>query len=204
MKAKIEKISSRRIITGTALALVAVYLLSGLLAFVTENAARKDGSLANYTVRAEDFAWSGIENRDGVLITTDLDPQMIMEKDQKLISIKFYMESSAYPGEMAAYYTEPGDQAFSVQKRVWIRPDQGETNWYIMETGMKNITAIRLDPTMYAGNILTFGGFIFNREKSFGDYFALSYSDVYNFILYTGIISSVLKFLQEMITRKFD
>ena len=49
-----------------------------------------------------------------------------------------------------------------------------------------------------------FGDFIINEEKAFADYFTVSYGDVFNLILYTGIISSVLKFLQEMLKKQFD
>ena len=76
---KLKKISSRRIIAGTAMALVALFVFSGLFSFATETAARKNGSLSTQTMQAQDFAWSGIAVKDGEVITTDNDPQMIAE-----------------------------------------------------------------------------------------------------------------------------
>lgn len=201
---KLKKIPSRRIIAGTAVALVALFIVSGLFAFFTESSARKNGSLATKYMQAEDFAWSGIAVKDGATVTTDNDPQMVAEYPGRLTSIRFYMEHSKHPGEMTVYYTQPGDPGFSVQKRIWITPVQGQPGWYIMETNMKNVSAIRIDPTMYAGNVLEFGDFIINEEKAFADYFTVSYGDVFNLILYTGVISSVLKFLQEMLKKQFD
>lgn len=201
---KLKKISSRRIIAGTAMALVALFVFSGLFSFVTETAARKNGSLSTQTMHAQDFAWSGIAVKDGVVITTDNDPQMIAEYTGKITSIKMYMESSVHPGEMTVYYTQPGDRAFSVHKRLWLAPVRGQPGWFMVETPVKNITSLRIDPTMYAGNVLTFGDIVINSEKTFGEYFSVSYGDFFNLFLYTGVVSSVLKFLQEMIKREFD
>ena len=200
---KIKRISSPRIILFTAVSLVVLFVASGLLGFVTESMAAKNGSLETYTLTAEDFVWDGIRVRNNVVITTDNDPKMILEGQQKFTSLKFYMETSIYPGEMVVYYTEPGDLGFSSNKRLWIAPAD-QPNWYVVETGMKTVTSLRIDPTMYAGNQLVFGEFQFNPEKNFGDYFEISYGDVYNLIIYTGIISSVLKFLQEILRKEID
>ena len=200
---KIKKISSPAIIVFTALLLVGLFVAKGLLGFVTEVSARKNGRLGQYTLSATDFHWNGIAEKEGQIITTDNDPQMILEESKKFTSLKFYMESSIYPGEMCVYYTQPGDRAFSVQKRLWIVPAD-QMGWYMVETSMMDITALRIDPTMYAGNMLTFGDFIFNEEKNFGDYFSVSYGDVFDLVVYTGIISSVLKFLQEILKKEID
>ena len=200
---KIKKISSRAIIIFTAFLLVALFIAKGLYGYITEASARKNGSLSQYTVGATDFVWNGIVEKAGQVITTDNDPQMVLETQDKFTSVRFYMESSIYPGEMCVYYTQPGDEAFSVQKRLWIVPTD-QTGWYMVETSMMDVTSLRIDPTMYAGNVLTFGDFIFNEEKTFGDYFAVSYGDVFDLIVYTGIISSVLKFLQEMLKKEID
>lgn len=200
---KIKNISSKAIIAFTAVMLVALFFAKGLLGYVMETAAYKNGTLEAYTITATDFVWNGIREKNGQVITTDNDPQMLLDKPQKFTSLKFYMDVSIHPGEIVVYYTEPGDAGFSSQKRLWIVPTD-QTGWYMVETSMKNVTALRVDPTMYAGNVLTFGDFIFNQEKSLGDYFTVSYSDVFNLIVYTGIISSALKFLQEIIRKEID
>jgi hypothetical protein len=200
---KIKKISSFHIILFTAIMMIALFAARGVAYFAIESSAVKNGSLENYTLSAEDFVWNGIADKDGVIITTDNDPQLLLEGQQAFTSLEFYMESSLYPGEMVIYYTEPGDAGFSQRKRLWITPSD-QQNWYVVETGMKNITSLRIDPTMYAGNILDFGEFIFNEEKAFSDYFAVSYGDFFNLIVYAGIISSVLKFLQEMLKKEID
>lgn len=200
---KLKNLPSRTIIIGTAIILTAVFLLNGCISFLSESSARKDGSLLSKKMSVIDFVWNGIAEKEGVIITTDNDPQLILDGEQKFSSLRFYMESTAYPGEMVIYYTEKGDAGFSVQKRLWIVPDS-RMNWYIVKTPMKSVTSLRIDPTMYAGNILEFGDFIFNEEKSLGDYFDVSYGDIFNLVIYTGIISSVLKFLQEILKKQID
>ena len=187
----------------TAAMLIVLFVAKGVTGFVMENSAEKKGSLKSYTLSADDFVWSGVRYKNNEIVTTDNDPQLLLEGRQAFTSVEFYMKSSVYPGEMVVYYTEPGDAGFSVQKRLWIVPSD-KPDWYILETSMKNVTALRIDPTMYAGNVLEFGDFIFNGEKSFLDYFTVSYGDVYNLIIYTGIVSSILKFLQEILKREID
>ncbi len=200
---KIKKISSRTIIVFTVVLLIGLFVARGLFGYITETAARKNGSLSQHTVQSTDFVWNGIVEKEGQVITTDNDPQMVLETQDKFTSVKFYMESSIYPGEMCVYYTQPGDEAFSVQKRLWIVPTD-QSGWYMVETSMMDVTGLRIDPTMYAGNVLTFSDFIFNEEKSFSDYFTVSYGDVFDLIVYAGVISSVLKFLQEMLKKEID
>ena len=201
---KIKNISSRRIILGTAIALIVLFLLKGSFGLVTETMARKNGSLEYKVLSVQDMEWSGIENHDGVLITTDLDPQLATRDITCFSSLKFRMEYTIFPGEMVVYYMEPGDLGFSPAKRIWLTPVQGEMGWYTADTTMKKVSAVRIDPTMYAGNQLTFSDFIFNEEKTVADYFEISAGDIFNLFLYTGIISSVLKFLQEMLKKEFD
>ena len=200
---KIKNVSSKTIIGFTAVMLVTAFIVKGLWGYAVETSAFKNGTLETYTITSTDFVWNGIKEKDGQVVTTDNDPQMLLEKPQKFTSLKFYMDASIHPGEMVVYYTEPGDAGFSSQKRLWVVPTD-QLGWYTVETSLKNVTALRVDPTMYAGNILAFGDFTFNREKPLGDYFAVSYGDVFNLIVYTGIISSVLKFLQEIIRKEID
>ena len=42
------------------------------------------------------------------------------------------------------------------------------------------------------------------EEKSLGEYFDISYGDIFNLVIYTGIISSVLRFLQEILKKQID
>ena len=204
MVKKIEKIRSWQIILFSALLLVSLFLGWGTLNLARETAARKDGRLQERTVDLMRFLQMGVEWDGTVFKVTNYDPQLLMEQPQAFTSLKFYMESSMHPGEVVMYYSTEKAPGYSEHRRLWATSVDGEPNWYIVETPVKDVTALRLDPTMYIGNELMFGDFIFNREKSIGDYFTVTPGRVYELIVYTALISSCLRWLQEFITKKFE
>ena len=206
MVKKIEKIKSWQIILFSALLLVAVFIGTGLVRWSMDSSARKDGSMQRVTTDCLRFQCMGVEwtGEEWTFLITNPDPQMLMETPQAFTSLKFYMESSMHPGEVVMYYSTEKAPGYSEHRRLWANSVDGEPNWYLIETKVKNITALRLDPTMYIGNELTFGDFIFNREKSFGDFFEITSGRMYELIVYTAIISSCLRWLQEFITKKFE
>ena len=108
---KIKKISSFHIILFTAIMLVGLFVAKGVTGFVMENSAEKKGSLKSYTLSADDFVWSGVRYKNNEIVTTDNDPQLLLEGRQAFTSVEFYMKSSVYPGEM-----EQQAMAYSVLK----------------------------------------------------------------------------------------
>ena len=201
---KIAKIKAWQIFAVTALTFVLGFGMICSYHFVTESSARKDGSLYTHTATAEDFDMKDIKKTDGGWRTTDHDSQMKLKKEQKFSSMKFAMEYSVEPGEIVVYYKEPGDEHYSEQKRLWAQPVDGEDNRYIVKTNMKTVTALRLDPSMFAGNDLVFGDFIFNEEKTAADYFDVTYTHIFCLIVYTLVVASCLKYAQEFLTGKFE
>ena len=201
---KLKKITSKQIISLTSVFLVVLFVASGLLNWSRESVARKNGTLKSETISVNDFEIIGMIPVEDRLKSTDYDPQLVMDGNTKITSVRFYMESSMFPGEMTLYYTQGKDAGFSERKRVWATPVQGNSNWYIIDMPMKEVTSFRIDPTMYPGNEMKFGDFIINEETDFLSYFEISYVTIFNFIVYTGLISSVFKYLVELINRKFD
>ncbi|MBQ8604965.1 MAG: hypothetical protein IJ410_09025 [Oscillospiraceae bacterium] len=205
MVKKIEKIKSWQIILFSALFLVVLFVGYGSINYARETSARKNGTLQEKVVDVYRFQFKelGYAGGEGLKVFSH-DPQLLMETPQAFTSLKFYMESSMHPGEVVLYYSTEKAPGYSEHRRLWATSVDGEPNWYLIETPVKNVTALRLDPTMYIGNELIFGDFIFNREKSFGDFFEITTGRVYELIVYTAIISSCLRWLQEFITKKFE
>ena len=201
---KLKKITSKQIISFTAIFLVFLFVLSGLFNWSREMIARKNGTLRSETLSVNDFEIIGMIPVEDRLKSTDYDPQLVLNENMKITSVRFYMESSMFPGEMTLYYTRGNDAGFSERKRVWATPIQGSPDWYMIDMPMKEVTSFRIDPTMYAGNEMKFGDFIINEEVGFMNYFEISYGTIFNFIVYTGLISSVVKYFVELINRKFD
>lgn len=200
----VKKVTSRQIIAFSALFLTALFFLRGFWSYAAENIARSNETLVQSRMTAADFQQFSLKADGDMLIATDSDPQLIWQADQKITNIKFYMETSLYPGEIVVYYTTKDGEGFSENKRLWAQPVNGEDNWYTVEIGLKNVRSLRIDPTMYAGNQMKFGAFIINEEKTLSDYIAPDVRRIFNLLLYTGIISSVLRFVQEIFTKKFE
>ncbi len=201
---KIEKIKSWHIVAFTAAMLIAVFLSVNFADMLTEKTAARNGSYKHFTMSPEEFTFDGIEKTLSGYKTTYDDAKLIFEEQMKVSTVRFTAEYSISPGEIVLYYKEPGDTEYSSQKRRWAFPDDTVENGYIIIMPMKEVTRIRIDPTMYRGNEMKIGEFEFNREKSFDEYFDIEYTDVYNLIVYTALISACLKYRQEFILRKFD
>lgn len=200
----VKKIASWQIIAFSAFFLVALFLLCGFWGYAAENISRSNETLVQSRMTVSDFQQISMKADGDRLISTDSDPQLIWQADQKITNIKFYMEPSLYPGEIVVYYTTKDGEGFSENKRLWAHPVDGENNWYVAELGLKDVRGLRIDPTMYAGNHMTFGTFVINEERTLSDYIAPDARRIFNLLLYTGIISSVLKFVQEIFTKKFE
>ena len=67
MANRLKNISSRAIIIGTALILIAAFIAGGLFAFFSESSARKSGDLRSYSLEATDFTWNAIEVKEALL-----------------------------------------------------------------------------------------------------------------------------------------
>lgn len=200
----VKKIASWQIIAFSALFLVVLFLMRGFWDYAAENISRSNETLVQSRMTVSDFQQMSMKADGDLLTSTDSDPQLIWQADQKITNIKFYMETSLYPGEIVVYYTTKDGEGFSENKRLWAQPVDGEDNWYIVEMGLKNVRSLRIDPTMYAGNQMKFGTFIINEERTLSDYIAPDARRIFNLLLYTVIISSVLKFVQEFFTKKFE
>lgn len=201
---RIEKIKAWQIFTATALVFVLGFVMVCGYHCIRETSARKDGTLVTHTLTADDFELRDIKKTEDGWRTTNHDSQMRLDKEQKFSSMKFTMDYSVEPGEIVVYYKEPGDEHYSEQKRLWAQPVDGTDNRYIVQMPVKQVTAIRLDPSMFAGNNLVFGDFVFNEEKQIADYFDVTYTHVFCLVLYTLVVSACLKYGQEFLTKKFD
>lgn len=197
-------IKSRYIIAFSALALIAVFAVKGFVGYTMENIARANETLEQSRLEVSDFEQVSMKQDGESLVSTDADPQLILNVNRKMTNIKFYMETSLYPGEIVVYYTTDPRQGFSENKRLWAVPVSGESGWYAVDLGIKDVISVRIDPTIYAGNEMTFGTFVLNEEKTLSDYLSVAPSDIFNLLLYTGIISSLLRLLQEIFTKKFE
>lgn len=198
---RFKNISALKLIFSAARGLVALFLIKGGAELAADRICRGNGSLAQRVYARQDFEMSGITLTEEGYVAADNDPQMIIQADTKINTVKFYAEYSLQPGEIVMYYTTSPEGDFSERKRVWFAPVPGQDGWYEADMNIKNVCRLRLDPTIYAGNIMNLGDIVINEERSAGEFFNISYSHFYILIVYTGIISSFLRIVQELFTK---
>ena len=194
---KLKNLSGARLIALCAVLLCVLWLGKNLFAFGAETAARASGKMQTVTLSAEDFFLSGIAKTDSGYITTDGDPQLILEGDMKISRITLNCTFSVTPGEMVVYYSEKDGQGYSSAKRYWFYADSENLDSYTASIPMKNLKSIRIDPTTVAGNTMTIDSIVLNSPKAIGEYFAISFKTVFNLLVYSCLLATVITLVRE-------
>ena len=157
------------------------------------------------TLTLDDFYLEAFKPEDNdVYRMTDGDPQIILEDAGEIYSVKFYMEYYTYPGEMVVYYTTDENQGYNEKNKAWAKPVKDEKGWFEAKLPGKDFRTIRIDPTIYRGNRLKFGDFIINGEKSLTDFVEITPSVIFDFIVYSGVLWSVLRLIHDFVTKKYE
>ncbi|MEG1049066.1 MAG: hypothetical protein RSE24_00840, partial [Oscillospiraceae bacterium] len=77
-----------------------------------------------------------------------------------------------------------------------------QENRYEISFGAKKMKSIRIDPTTTAGNNMKITEITINAPKTLGSFFAVGYGDIFNLLVYSGIIAACLGFVKEMVIKK--
>lgn len=195
---KLKNLTGAKLIILCAAILCVLWLGKNMFAFGYETFARSAGKMETVTISADDFVLSGIVKRDdGSYITTDGDPQIILEKEMKISRITLNSTFSVSPGEMVVYYSEKEGQGYSAAKRYWFYTDASGENSYTAHMKTKNYKSIRIDPTALAGNIMQIESVVINSPKSFGEYFAVNFKNIFNLLVYSAVLATVITLVKE-------
>ncbi len=138
---------------------------------------------------------------DGYYQATDNDPKIIIKNPGEVCSIKFYMEYYTYPGEIMVYFKTDSNQEYNEKNRVWANPIEGSPHWFKAKIDCKNISELRIDPTIYRGNKLKFGVFVLNEYEPLNSFLTITPDIVLKFIIYSGVISSIIKLVFEILIK---
>lgn len=202
MLKKFSDLTFTKIVAISATVVLLGHFVSGGVTMV------KEKSVVPEVLTIGDFETESMVERkkDGLTryVATDSDPQLLLTVDGTLTGVKFYMETTMPASEIVVYYTQSAEEGFSERSRVWADTVSGEDGWYRVTLPGGYVHTLRIDPSIYGGNFMTFGDFILNPEKSSADYFGISYRNLPFLVLYTGILASVARFIQEIFTKKSD
>ncbi|MBP1550845.1 MAG: hypothetical protein J6C04_01050 [Oscillospiraceae bacterium] len=198
MIGKIKNLSGAKLIAFCAAVLCVLWLGKNAVAFGAETAARAGGKMETVTLSADDFELIGIvKAENGSYVTTDSDPQLVLNGDMKISRITLNCTFSVSPGEMVVYYSEKDGQGYSATKRYWFYPDSTNLSSYTAQMPMKNYKSIRIDPTTIAGNTMAIDSIVLNSPKSIGEHFAVSFKNIFNLLVYSCLIAAVITIVKE-------
>ena len=62
---------------------------------------------------------------------------------------------------------------------------------------LKNLASIRIDPTTIAGNSMEIESIVLNSPKSFIEFFAVDFKNIFNLLVYSAIIATVITLINE-------
>lgn len=196
----IKKIKDSQILIISIIVVALLFTAGSLRNYFKAKSAFENSGTKTYTVDAfETDALKYVD--DGVYQATDGDPKIIIDNLGEVYSIKFYMEYYTYPGEIMVYFKTDSTQEYNEKNRVWANPIKNCPHWFKAEIGGKNIAELRIDPTIYRGNKLKFGDFIVNEPQPLSSFFAITPNTVFSFIVYSGVLASILKLIYEFLIK---
>ncbi len=176
---------------------ISIFLFSTLTIFFIESYYKSSNKLINQTFYIEDFELYSIVLDDGKYLSSDSDPQMVLEKDLCITDIVITADFSIHPGEMVAYYTTKEGEGFSSGNRVWFIKNEDGT--YTADfTLLKNVNSIRIDPTNVSANYIDIESITINTQKSFTEYFKITPTRIYHLFLISFLISIIIGFFKEV------
>lgn len=196
-------------LSGRALLALSVLLASlGVTAgaakdYLAEKSARDSGSLGQIVLADTDFVMNSMRSAapEKGWRATDGDPQLVYTQQMMFTGVKFYMEYSMYPGEMLLYYTTQAQPRFSNANMAVIKPVKGEKGWFAVSLPATQVTSLRIDPTVTAGNHLVFGDFVVNPPQGFAAYLAPDAYTMLSTVVYSLVLFAILSFVKDFFTK---
>lgn len=190
---KIKNLSAIQLIALCMATISVLWICKNTVYFVMEKTGAKTEVLS-----ADDFELVGIiKDENGNYVSTDSDPQLILKKDMKIARVSIVGEFSVNPGEMVVYYTQKEGQGFAPHKRYWIYKES-DSNTYTASMPLKKLKSLRIDPTTFAGNTMQIKEIVLNKPKAFIEYFKPTFSDIFNLIVFSCVISSIICLLKDL------
>ncbi len=163
---------------------------------VREKIYRKNGQLVETEVQISDLDIESIkQTEDGKYVATDGDPQIYIKVQGLFTGIRFEMKSSMPPGRLICYYTTGRDMPFS-EKNILL-PTRDENGIYIINVPQMYVHTLRIDPTEFAGNYMTFGNIVINGEKNI----TITPTNLLYTAVYTAVLTAILKLLQKILQK---
>ena len=194
---------SNGVLLAVALLLASLSVTAmGTKDYLAEKSARDSQTLVQTSLTDADFTFNSMRAVDSGWSATDGDPQLIYTADMMFTGVEFYMEYSIYPGEMLLYYTTAAQPQYNGANMAVISPVKDRAGWYTVSVPATQVTSVRIDPTITAGNHLVFGDFVVNPQKTLADYLTPDGYTVLSLAVYTLVLFAIFSFVKDFFTKK--
>lgn len=195
---KLKNLNGIKLIAFCAAVLCVLWLGKNAAAVGYESFLRSTGKMETVTYTADDFELIGIvKTEDGQYLTTDGDPQLVMDIDMPVVRISMECTFSVSPGEMLVYYSEADGRVYSAGKRYWFYADSADKTLYTAQMPVKNLKSVRIDPTTVAANVMTIESITFNAPKAAGEFFKVEFKNIFNLMVYSALMATVVTLIKE-------
>lgn len=146
---------------------IAVWLLWQAGGLVAGKIGYANGSLAAAELTLDDFELWDMELRDGALVTTGADPQLLLKDIAlKVESLELEFSYTRAPQVVTVYWAKPG-QDYAVKNMAYPAGSEGLV-FRLPATGGQSL---RIDPDTTAGNVITVQRIRVNVGRPFYAYF---------------------------------
>ena len=195
---KLKNLNGIKLVAFCAVLLCLLWLGKNAAVFGYESYLRSGGKMQTVTYSPDDFELIGIvKTENGEYKTTDGDPQLVMDIDMPVARISMECTFSVDPGEMLVYYSEADGRVYSAGKRYWFYAGEENKTLYTAQMPVKNLKSVRIDPTTVAANTMTIENITFNAPKSIGGFFKVEFKDIFNLMVYSAVIATVITLIKE-------
>ena len=200
---KIATVSTKMVLTISVFLAVLFTMAGGLKDYLAEKSARNSGALVEMHLTDNEFRKESMRSREPEKgwKATDGDPQLILEGAMMFTGIEFYMEYSVYPGEMLVYYSTAEQPEYTNANMAVVAPIKGRDGWFKVSVPATNITSLRIDPTIMAGNHMVFGEFIVSPQKTLVDHMAFDTYSVLSTMICSMVLFAILSIVKDFFTK---
>lgn len=173
---------------------LATIVLLHFVQFASNRAAHKRGEFPETQLSINDFELVGLMEKDGKLITTTTDPQLLLKnRELRADSVLFEAEFVYSPHLLMAFHTTPG-QDYSVRNGIFGQTSGNTTLFLFPPAGGQSI---RLDPGDVAGNPIVVHQIVLNPPRSAASFFTFSTGDWTALVVLPALAASAISIAGE-------
>lgn len=146
-------------------------------------------NFSEVTLQPSDFHVNSMVETENGYVSTDSDPQFVLDGEIKCYYLTFKLKSNLCPGRISIFYTTAPGEDYGPKKMVRAVPVNGEENVYGCKVSDKTLYSLRIDPTVSRGNLMEISDFTFNRNITFGLCLKPEASDWLNIIVFSAVLA---------------